>query len=56
MSRQNEIVFIGNPIEMRYNALCTQTINPLLPAKSIHLREIGKLEEHEGKFRRPVTD
>ena len=30
-------------------------LNPLLLAKSIHLREIGRLEEHEGKFRRPVT-
>ena len=56
MSRQNEIVLIGNPIRMRYNALRIQTINPLLPAKFIHLREIGKLEEHAGKFRRPVTE
>ena len=41
---------------MRYNALCTQTINLLLPTKSIHPREIEKLEEHAGKFRRPVTE
>ena len=35
--------------------VCTQTINPVLPAKSIRPREIGKLEEHAGKFRRPVS-
>ena len=29
---------------------------PLLPAKSIHPKEIGKLEKHAGKFRRPVTE
>ena len=47
---------LGNPIGLHYNALCTQTINPLLLEKFIHPREIGKLEEHEGKFRRPVTE
>ena len=41
---------------MRYNALWGQTINPILPAKSIHPREIGKLEEHTGKFKRPITE
>ena len=41
---------------MYYNALCAQTINPLLPEMSIHPRTIGKLEEHEGKSGRPVTE
>ena len=53
MSRQNEIVLIG---EAHRNALYTQTIDPVLPAKSIYPREIGKIEEHSGKFRRPVTE
>ena len=41
---------------MHYNALYTQTINPLLPEKFIHPRETGELEEGEGKFRSPVTE
>ena len=53
---KTKLYSLGNPIGMRYNVLCTQTINPLLPAKFIHPREIGKLEEHAGKFRRSVTE
>ena len=56
MSRQNKIVLIGEPIAMHHNALCTQTINPILPAKTIYPRKMRKLEEHAGKFLRPVTE
>ena len=34
---KTKLYSLGNPIGIRYNTLCTQTINPQLPAKSIHL-------------------
>ena len=29
---KTKLYSMGNPIGMRYNAICPQTINPLLPA------------------------
>ena len=52
---KTKFVSFWNPIGMYYNALCTQTINFVLPEKYIYPSEIGKLEEHEGKPGRPVN-